>query len=261
MKHYRKRKLFREKLIKIGKFIGIILIISGISWLSIETKKFLKSDSLFQIEGISVEQNSLLDYPEVQKILDSNYNLNIFGLKLLSLKKKLAEIPQLENVVVKRRFPNIVQIKIEEREPVLLLKWENTFYGVDDEGCIFPQLKGKFRWDLPVITGLDNRDIEIFPGSSSESLPEIFLALEINKYFKDSNMNLTLALSEAHFEKFDEIFLYTSNPRLVLRFLENNLEKGFENLSLVLADLDEKVNEIEAIDLRFQEKVFVHLEG
>ncbi|MEA3369590.1 MAG: FtsQ-type POTRA domain-containing protein [Candidatus Ratteibacteria bacterium] len=257
-KHKRKKQL-RVRSARAGKIIGLILIMFGLAWLLMETKKFLKTDSLFQIENISFECDSLRNHPEVREILNSDYNLNLFGFNLSRLKKKLEKIPQVREVIIRRRFPNIVEIKIEERKPVFILNREVSFYGIDKDGGIFPQVKGTFRWDLPVITGRDKDALEISIGGNKVS-PEICLALKIASYM-ETNRTIPWELSEIHFGKFDEIYLYTFDPRLELRLTEGNLERGFENLSLVLADLGRPLALVGSIDLRFQEKVFVHLKG
>ncbi len=245
MNRHKRKKQLRVKSARAGKIIGLILIIFGLAWLLMETRKFLETDSLFQIENISFECDSLRNQPEVREILNSDYNLNLFGFNLSRLKKKLEKIPQVKEVIIRRRFPNIVEIKIEERKPVFILNREDSFCGVDKAGYVFPQLKGKFRWDLPVITGRDK---------------EIYLALKIISYL-ETNRAIPWELSEIHFGKFDEIYLYTFDPRLELRLTKGNLERGFKNLSLVLADLGRPLTLVDSIDLRFQEKVFVHLKG
>ena len=259
MNRHKRKKQLRAKSARAGKIIGLILIIFGLAWLLMETRKFLKTDSLFQIENISFECDSLRNQPEVRKILNSDYNLNLFGFNLPRLKKKLEKIPQVKEVIIRRKFPNIVEIKIEERKPVFVLNRKDSFYGVDKDGYVFPQLKGKFRWDLPVITGRDEEALGISIGSNKVS-PEIYLALKIVSCL-GTNKAIPWELSEIHFGKFDEIYLYTFDPRLELRLTEGNLERGFENLSLVLADLGRPLALVDFIDLRFQEKVFVHLKG
>ena len=259
MNRYKRKKQRRAKSAGIGKIIGLILIIFGLTWLLHETKKFLKTDSLFRIENISFECDSLRNQPEVREILDLDYNSNFFGFDISGLKKELEKIPQVKEVIIRRRFPNIVEIRVEKREPVFILSREGFFCGVDKEGYIFSQSKGEFRWDLPVITGLDEDALKISI-ASSKVLPEVRLALKIASSI-ETNREVPWQLSEIHFGKFDEIYLYTFGPRLELRLTESNFKRGFENLSLVLADLDKPLISGDSMDLRFQEKVFVHSKG
>ena len=241
------------------KLTGLLFIIFGVYWLSLEARRFLKTDSLFQTGHIFFEKSNLLNHPEVMKISEANYNLNIFAFNLWKIKKTLENIPQVRKVIVKRKFPNIVEIRLEERKPLFLLNWKESFYGVDKDGYIFPQLEGNPCWDLPVITGLNDKYLENF-FSAGEILPEIILALKINDYFK-GNRPGPLKLSEVHFGDFDEFSLYTFNPRMGLRFTKDGFKKGFENLDLVLADFDRGAGSIDSMDLRFPEKVFIHLKG
>jgi len=261
VKKIRKQKQFEQRLLRSGKIIGIVFVICGVSWLGGEAKRFLNTNSFFQIESISFEENNLLKQTEAQEVLDSNYNLNFFGFNLSGLKNKLEKIPQVKNVTVKRKFPNIVQIKIEERAPVFILNLKDSFYGVDRDGYLFPQFKERSNWDLPVITGLDNKYLEDCMGNK-KILPEFILALKINAYIKENCSRLPMELSEVHFEeKSDGFSLYTFNPRLELRLLKDDLERELENLSVVLLDLRNKDDLTASIDLRFKEKVFVDLKG
>ena len=250
----------KHKVVRWIKIITLILAISGLSWLFFEGKLFLKTNALFEIENISFEETDLLAHPQIQTILESNLNLNIFGLNISNLKKRLEEIPQASQVIVQRSFPNIIRVTIEEREPVCLLKGRDSFWQVDKKGFVFLPLEGKFSWNLPVITGLKEENLIKYRKERNVS-PEIRLALEIKERFEEKNFNLPLELSEIHFGRLDEIVIYTFTPRLELRLSRERFKEEFENLDLVLADLDKKGLEAQSVDLRFLDKVFVHLKG
>ncbi len=258
MRRYKQHKKFKENLWRCGKIIIFLLLIGGTGWLSIEAGRFLKTNSLFQIESISFENSDLMDHPRVKEVLNSNYNLNIFGFNIQGLKNTLEQIPQVKTVTVRRRFPNIVQIEITKRQPVILLNNKGSLYAVDDGGYVFPRMEGEKIWDLPVITGIDDQNSE----DSLSDRKEIKLALKVNEYIKRGNDgNLPLELSEIHFGDFDGFYLYVFNPRLEIRLLEDDFQKELENLALVLANLGDKIESVDSVDLRFKGKAFIHLKG
>ncbi len=67
MSRQKTKRQRRAKSARLAKIIGLILIIFGLVWLLIETQKFLKTDSLFRIENIFFECDTLLSQPEVRE--------------------------------------------------------------------------------------------------------------------------------------------------------------------------------------------------
>lgn len=150
MKKYRYKKFHRAKkrksiirLILYSPFFWLsclVLIILGVVFY------FVVFSSFFWIEEIRVIGNKKTPTENLENIINSRINKKIvfFNTKSIFLanlseisKEILKEFPQTMNVDLERDFPNIITVKIEEREAVGIWSQHGNCFYIDKEGIIF----------------------------------------------------------------------------------------------------------------------------
>ena len=209
-----------------------------------ECKKFLFSFPGLNLEEIELRGTS----PEKADYLIKKVNLkkgrNIFEINLDEISHQLSQELLIRKVIILRHLPNKIVIKVEERRPFIITKWDKQIFGIDRDGVIlpepsdfssFPEVKGIFKKRPFLAERIDRIDVEIIikiQNLFSETLP----------HFQISYLDLSQKRKIILFSNKNYYYLSAEN-------LANNLSL----LPTLLADLAQKGIEYEYIDLRFKD--------
>tara|TARA_B100001564_G_scaffold351524_1_gene357505 strand:- start:3230 stop:3889 length:660 start_codon:yes stop_codon:yes gene_type:complete len=109
--------------------------------------------SILQIKEITIENNRIISEKEIKSKLSYLYGNNLFFIDNKLLESKLREIDFLESFEVKKVYPNLIKLKIEEKKPIAILhnKKEKKYYTHGGDLINFLDLK-TFE-NLPVVFG------------------------------------------------------------------------------------------------------------
>ena len=98
--------------------IGISLLILFTTFISQKEITIEK----FKIKIIQIENNNLLSETDIKKELLSIYNENLVFINLDKVKKILRQNTYIESFQVKKKYPDILIIKIFEKKPIAILQ-------------------------------------------------------------------------------------------------------------------------------------------
>lgn len=91
---------------------------------------------LFVLKEIRVLNNKKISVDEVKRLTDLKGHERLFRINLKDLEKKLKAHPLIEEVVIIRRLPSLLEIIIKEREALAILIKEHKGYLIDRKGVI-----------------------------------------------------------------------------------------------------------------------------
>ena len=140
------------------KFYKIILLLTVLIFLSTFNPKELnllkkKSNTLFKIKNIEVKNNFLTNKNEIEEKLKVILKENIFFIKREDIEKPLKEIDFLQNIEVKKKYPNTILIKIFETKPVAILFKNQVKYIIDSSSNLIEFKKNMELNNLPGVFG------------------------------------------------------------------------------------------------------------
>ncbi len=172
----------RKRALKFVKYL--FLTVFGIG-----TLVLLVLSPLFNIKWIEVSGNKHYNDTEIIEVADIIMGNNWFRMNGLDLKSILlfrsnqAEERIRENchytkkVVVRLGFPNGVDIKITEREPVTVTPYDNTNLLIDQDGYILDLKQDLSEYNLPRVQGLalDNCELGQVVNAEDKKKLDVFL--------------------------------------------------------------------------------------
>ena len=132
----------RKIAIKICLIIILIIILSII----------LASSEIFNVKEISVLGKDKLSENEVISFSQIEIGENIFKINFSKVKKLLKENPYVEDVSVKRVFPNKIEITIDERKVKYMLQLAESYIYIDGQGYVMEISKEKK--EVPILLGI-----------------------------------------------------------------------------------------------------------
>lgn len=109
--------------------------------------------------------------------------ISIFSADLGKISRNLESDPWIYKSVVKRKFPDTIEIAIKEYDPIAVVKLDD-YYLMDKNGTIFKKASKK-EMCLPKITGLTKKDIV---ENSKTAQMIIDSTLDFIKTMKDKNI-------------------------------------------------------------------------
>ncbi len=208
-----------------------------------------------QVRKIAVHGNVRVSSGEVQAMVDGLRGSSILTADLASYRKRLMESPWVADVAMRRVLPSTVEVFVSERRPMGLCRFGETLYLVDAGGTPIDEFGPQYaEFDLPIIDGLMRS-----PSSGQPSIDEARaeLASRVMDALaprKDIAAKISqIDVRDAH----DAVVLLQDDPALLHLGDEKFLERLQSYVDLAPA-LRQRVRDIDYVDLRFGERVYVH---
>jgi cell division protein FtsQ len=212
------------------------------------------SASALQVDRIAVRGNVRLSSGEVQALVDDLRGSSILTADLDAYRRRLLESPWVGAVALRRLLPSTVEVFVSERRPVGLCRLRDDLYLIDEGGAIIDQFGPQYaEFDLPIIDGLVRP-----PGDGQPAIDPVRarLAARVIESF-GPRLDLAARVSQIDVsDARDAVILLEDDPALLHLGDEQFVERLQAYLDLAPA-LRERVPDIDYVDLRFDERVYV----
>ena len=210
--------------------------------------------SPIQVSRLIVRGNVRLSSGEVEALTEGLRGSSILLADLAAYREKLLESPWVADVAMHRVLPATVEVFISERRPVGLCRLGDDLFLVDREGVVIDQFGPRYaEFDLPIIDGLvrapDAAKPTIDP-ARAELAARVIESLA-------GRRSLATRISQIDVRNIhDAVVLLDDDPALLHVGEDRFLERLLAYLDLAPA-LRERVPEIDYVDLRFEERIYV----
>ena len=123
-----RKKKKRKKKHYLLRFIVLVAFATGMY--------FFFTSSLFDIQQLTVDNNSHYTEEQVISLAGAKTGENLFEASLSQMKEKLLADPYMKNVKLKRKLPAEVVIIVEERKEDAAVPYGNKYIIIDNEGMV-----------------------------------------------------------------------------------------------------------------------------
>ncbi len=239
------------------------LVVGGLA-----LSEWTKTSPVFRLDTIVVAGNRTVDREEVITVSGLERGRNIWSADLAETERRLLLDRRFDRVVLNRRLPNTVVVRVSEHRPIAFVQLDRL-YGVSSVGELVPLPQGKGLPDLPVITvgttGMQQVLNDVKEGETTfESLkdamlvnPELGCALYLTRVLKTLSPGLYDELSEVHVSQQDDPIAYMVDGGLAIRFGTGHYPRKIEMLKRTVEKLENDAIKTRLIDLRFKDQVIV----
>jgi cell division protein FtsQ len=201
-----------------------------------------------------VHGNVRLSSGDVQGIVDGLRGANILTADLNGYRRRLRESPWVADAELRRLLPSTVEVFVSERRPMALCRLGNALYLVDAHGILIDEFGPQYsEFDLPIVDGLA-RSPNLGRPVVDETRAELAARLiEAVSQRKDLARRISqIDVSDAH----DAVVLLQNDGALLHLGDDKFLERLQSYVDLAPA-LRQRVPDIDYVDLRFDERVYV----
>jgi cell division septal protein FtsQ len=210
--------------------------------------------SALAVRSVVVRGNSRLSTPDVEAIVGDIRGESILRVDLDRYRQRLLDAPWVSSATLWRVLPSTVGIQIVERTPMVIARQEELLYLVDDTGTIIDEFGPRYRaFDLPVVDGL-------LPAAAAAGGTVDAARLKVTAQFLDAigaapefrSRVSQVDVTDAH----DVVAILGTDPAM-LHLGDREFVERLRRYVEMAPQLRDQFKAIDAVDLRFDERVFV----
>lgn len=231
---------------------AIVLALGG--YATYRAADFALSAEALTVTRITVSGNTRLSRGEVLSLLDGLHGRNMVTVDLETWRERLMASPWVSNAAMRRVLPGTVDVFIAEREPMGIGRIGESLYLIDQRGEIIDEFGPNYAdLDLPIIDGLASGPSAgglLIDESRAVLASRLLSALQAKPDVatRVSQIDVT--------DVRDAVLILEGDTALVRVGDDQFLERVQSYLDLAPA-LRERVPDIDYVDLRFDERVYV----
>jgi cell division protein FtsQ len=207
-----------------------------------------------QISRITVHGNHRLSTGEVMALIDGLRGRNILTVGLAEWQQRLLSSPWVEEARLRRVLPSRIDVFIRERRPIGIGRLSGALYLVDAAGVVIDEFGPNHHdLDLPIIDGL-----AAVPGDGAGVIDEARaqLAARVIEALEE-RPDLAERVSQLDVSDAHDAVVILNGDTAMLRLGEEQFVDRIQEYLDVGAALRERVPDIDYVDLRFNERLYV----
>jgi cell division protein FtsQ len=195
----------------------------------------------FRLDEVLLEGRHNSPQDAVLKAIQAQRGDPILAYSLETIRENLEKLDWIKSAVVQRRLPNVLYIRITERQPIALWQHQKQLFFVDTEGVVINSPILSHFQKLPVVVGSD----------APAHTPKILSILE---KFPEISKKIT-ALNRIRQRRWD----ITLEESVQVKLPEDHLEEALTRLTLLIQQQKISPSETLVVDLRLPKQVIMRL--
>ncbi len=195
--------------------LEMLVLVSLVSFSLFICWHLASKSELFRVSSVQIVGCRHLTQRDVLRLSRVTVQDNLLSLDLRSIAKNIETDPWVRTVEVRRRLPDQLMIRVQERIPVALLK-ARRLYLVGDRGRIIEAVsRGNYR-SFPIITGLRPEDIKDLKQGNPQSIQR---ALQLISMASKGTRTLGINnISQISVARDGSMLVYTADRRIPFCF-------------------------------------------
>lgn len=193
----------------------------------------LLGDPCFRVREVEVEGGRKMAKETLLSLMVMEGMPNLFSVNLKEVVKRLESHPWIEQVQVRKVFPDKIFIRVEERKPMAIIQLGELYY-IDTKGEVFSPVGEKDEYNYPYLTGLSRQVLEKEPVEARRLITK---ALELLNVVNQEKVSPLGEISEIHMEKSSGIHCFTRAEGVEVKMGWEDFGEKKKRLSLIWSDL------------------------
>jgi cell division protein FtsQ len=215
--------------------------------------RHLISRGVFDISTISVRGNQHLSRGEVLMLLDGLQGQNVLSADFESYRARLLESPWVAGATFRRVLPATIDVRVVERAPMAIGRLGAQLFLVDATGVIIDEYGPQYAaYDLPIVDGLTKSPADAAAGAVDPARAALVAAFvqSLAQVPAIRDHVSQVDVSDPH----DLVAILDRDP-VTLRLGDRDFAARLQRYVELAPTLKEQISEIDAVDLRFDERI------
>jgi cell division protein FtsQ len=217
---------------------------------------FVISAEALTVTRITVSGNTRLSRGEVLWLLDGLAGRNMLFISLDEWRQRVLISPWVEDVALRRVLPGTVDVVIAERQPMGIGRIAGRLYLLDQHGGIIDEFgPNHAEFDLPLIDGLTTTK-RSEAGDPVVDEGRAALAARVLASLQ-RRPELAGRVSQIDVSDLRDAVIILKNDTVLIRIGDDQFAERLQSYLDLASALRERVPQMDYVDLRFGERVYV----
>lgn len=216
------------------------------------------SAEVLTVSRITVSGTARMSSGEVLALLEGLRGANLITTDLDQWRQKLLSAPWVADAAIRRVLPGTLTVHITEREPLGIARLGTRLYLLDDRGLVIDEFGPNYAdLDLPIIDGLADS-----PNEGGLLVHEARAALVVRLLSElEARPALASRISQIVVQSARDLSVVLKGDTAVVRLGGERFAERLQSYLDLAPALRERVPQIDYVDLRFDERIYVRPGG
>ena len=249
----RKRRLFElsTKRVVYAAVLGVFVL-----YLGYRAAGFVMTSEVLTVTQITVAGSTNLSRDEVLSRLDGLRGRNMLLVSLEEWREKVLASPWVEDAAMRRVLPGTIDVVIVERQPMGIGRIGSALYLLDQHGEIIDEFGPRHaQFDLPLIDGLAAAE-PAGTGDAAVDTARAALAIRLLTSLQQ-RPDLARRVSQVDVTDVRDAVVILKGETALIRVGDDQFAERLQSYLDLAPALREEVPQIDYVDLRFGERVYV----
>jgi cell division protein FtsQ len=233
-------------------------VAAALGWGVYRTSVVAAQAHVLMVDRIVVRGNEQVSDAEVMTILNGLRGESLMWTDLEAWRARLLASPWIRDAALRRSLPSTVEIAVTERVPVGIGRIDGELYLVDESGVIIDEYGPHVAdFDLPIVDGLPAGTGGV--GSITDE-PRAALAAGVIAALT-AKPQIASRLSQVDVTDVHNAAVILTGDSARIQLGEDRFLARLQSYLDLAATLRERVAEIDSVDLRFDDRIYVRPVG
>ena len=247
----RKRRVSLRQVWQLVKVVSVLSITVYGGW---RGATLLLGAPALQISRITMRGNERLSRGEVLALLDGLRGQNILTVDLEEWRARLLASPWVASAELRRLLPGRIDVELQERHPIGIGRLAKSLYLIDAIGVVIDEYGPNYaEFDLPIIDGLAAAPSD---GGGAVDVRRVRLAANVMTALQ-ARADIAAQVSQIDVSDAHDAVVLLEGDTTLLRLGDADFVDRIQQYLDVGPALRERVEEIDYVDLRFDERLYV----
>jgi cell division protein FtsQ len=245
-----------------------LLIVTLLGLAAFRVASTVYHSNLFRVNRVRVHGNVRVSSGEVQAIVSDLQGSHILTANLTGSRSRLLKSPWLAEVALRRVLPSTIDVYVSERRPFGLWRRGNQLYLIATDGTVMDEFGPRYaEFDLPIVDGLAPVAPARGRGSRSANaanppidIARAALAARVVDAIQGSR-DLASRVSQIDVADAHNAVVLLDNDPALLHLGEERFRERLQAYLEIAETLRERIPDIDYVDLRFEQRVYVKPRG
>jgi cell division septal protein FtsQ len=245
-RHLRARPIWRAM-----RVLALLAVLAGAAYWTAGTAADLP---WLRVQHIRVLGNQRVHEGEILVLLDGLTGQNVLSVDLERWRSKLFASAWVADATMRRRLPGTIEVFIRERVPMGIARAGTELYLMDAAGTVIDEYGPRYAdCDLPIVDGLVITPVSV-PLKIDRARGQL-----VSRFMSElrTRPDLTRRVSQIDVRNVHDVHVILDGDPAVVRLGEAQFLERLESYVGLQATLREQVPDIDYVDVRFGERVYV----
>jgi cell division protein FtsQ len=245
-RHLRARPWWR--VVKIALLVG--LVAGAVSWAAASAVNL----PWLRVQHVRVHGNQRVHAGEVAALLEGITGQSLLAVDLDRWRSRLFASAWVADATLRRRLPGTIDVELRERVPMGIARAGADLFLVDAAGTVIDEYGPRYAdCDLPIIDGIIVTPVSVPPAIDR---PRAQLVSRLLSELR-TRPELARRVSQIDAVNVHDVHVILDGDLAVVRLGETRFVERLESYVSLQATLREQVSDIDYVDVRFGERVYV----